>query len=157
VTKVIEDRDRGYKAFLRRFRQMSTGPGVRVGVQGSEGREDRGVGETNVGLMLVHEFGSRDGKIPQRSVLRSTADRELAVFQKLLENAAKRSAINGDIGRELGKVGEFAVSKMRETIDRSIGIKPIKPATIKAKAGIGSTTPLIDFGILKNSITWRLE
>lgn len=139
---------------MRRVRSLSSGPNVRVGVQGADTSKDRPFGESNLAIAAVHEFGSRDGTIPQRSFLRSTADRERALFQRALSVGAKRAAINGGIKRELGKVGELGVSKIKQTFDRSIGLKPLKQATIDRKE---SSRPLIDTGILKNSMTWKVR
>ena len=139
---------------MRRVRALVPGPHVRVGVQGAEGRKERKFGESNLAIAAIHEFGSRDGTIPQRSYLRSTGDRELALFQRFLGIAAKRAVINGDIKIELGRVGELGVSKVKQTINQSIGLKALKPATERRK---GSTRPLIDTAVLKNSITWKVK
>jgi hypothetical protein len=151
---VVEDIDRGYRALVGRVRKMVRGPSVTIGIQGTEANEKRKLGETNVGIMLVHEFGSRDGTIPQRSTLRATADRERALFERKLALAAKRAAVQGDIARELGRVGELGVAKVKQTFDQSIGLKPLKPATELRKR---STKPLIDEAILKNSLTWKVR
>lgn len=154
MTRPIIDIDRGFKAIMRRVRSMTRGPSVTVGVQGTEASAKRKVGESNVALMLVHEFGTRDGKIPQRSTLRATADREQPLFQRVLAVAAKRAAIHGDIDRELGRVGELGVAKVKQAFDMSIDLKPLADATIARKE---STQPLIDTGMLKNSLTWKVH
>jgi hypothetical protein len=135
---------------VRRFRAMRAGPNVTVGIQGAEASEDRGFGETNATLAAIHEFGSRDGSIPQRSFLRGTADRERAKINRLLTKAVKNAAANGGIKRELGVVGSAVVAEVVRTIDQSIDLVALKAATIARK---GSTTPLIDDGILKGAIT----
>jgi hypothetical protein len=154
MPKVITDIDRGYKALLRRMRGMKRGPNVSIGVQGTEASDTRKFGETNIAIAVIHEFGSVDGTIPQRSYLRSTADRERALFERALALAAKRVAVSGNVHRELGRIGELGVAKVKQTINQSIGLKPLKPATERRK---GSTRPLIDTGILKNSITWKVR
>lgn len=156
MTKTVRDIDRGFRSILRRVRALVPGPHVRIGVQGTEASDEREFGESNLAIASVHEFGSRDGIIPQRSYLRSTADREVALFQRELAKGAKRAAIESDVKTELGKVGELGVSKVKQTLDRSIGLKPLKQVTIDRRKK-KSTKPLIDLGILKNSITWKVR
>ena len=109
---------------------------------------------SNAALAAVHEFGSKDGTIPQRSFIRSTADRERSTINRLLTAAVKGVNTPDGIRRGLGLVGEKTVAEMKRTIDRSIGIAANLPATITAK---GSSTPLIDTSVLKNSITWEVH
>jgi hypothetical protein len=155
MPKRVIDIDRGMKAMVRRFKRDQRGPYVTVGIQGTEASQTREFGQTNVAIAAVHEFGSRDGHIPQRSFLRSTMDREHSRLLKLLEMGVKKTALTGaDVTMTLSTVGEVARAACVRTIDQSIGLKPNAPATIKRKR---STTPLIDEGILKRSITWKVH
>jgi hypothetical protein len=147
MTKV-RDIDRGFKAMRKRMVKMQKGPHVKVGVQGEDASAEREGDVTNAMLAAIHEFGSANGTIPQRSFMRGTVDREKALFDKLLENAVKSAAVKGDLAKQLGIVGVKAVAEMRRTIDQSIGISPIKE---------GSSTPLIDTGVLKGSITHKVQ
>ena len=151
---VVRDIDRGFKKLVRNFRRMRPGPNVTVGVQGSDAGTSRGPGFNNATLAAVHEFGSADGTIPQRSFLRATTDRERALITRMLTRAAREGAVKGDIKRQLGIVGEKVRSEVIRTIDQSIGLKALASSTIRAK---GSTKPLIDTGILKGSITWEVH
>lgn len=148
----VKDVDLGYDAFMRRMQKHMRGPNVTVGIQGTEAAQDRGFGETNVTIAAVHEFGSRDGKIPQRSFIRATIDRERELIRRMLGKAAVAVATGGNAYRAVGVVGEKVKSEMVKTIDRSIGLKPLADSTIEAK---GSSRPLIDTSQLKNSITWK--
>ena len=150
----IDDIDRGWNRIVANFRKMGFGPSVTVGIQGSEALASHEGGLTNAELMALHEFGSQDGTIPSRPALRGTADRERALFQRMLGIASKRIAIDGNVRRHLGVVGVRGVAEVRRTIDRSIGIVANKPATIAAK---GSSTPLIDQGVLKGAITHEVK
>lgn len=150
----VIDIDRGMKAMVRRFIRYKRGPYVTVGIQGTEAEEEREFGETNVTLAVVHEFGSKDGRIPQRSFIRSTIDRERNKIQKLLDRSARRALTSADVLHALGEVGEFTKSQMVRTIDQSIGLKKLAKSTELAKK---STKPLIDTGILKGSITWKVH
>lgn len=152
----VVDIDRGYRAMVRRFRRYGVGPNVTVGIQGTEAAETREFGVNNASLAAVHEFGSRDGRIPQRSFLRSTVDRERERIQRLLERGARRAVTGEAVERALGLVGEFTRGQMVRTIDQSIDIKPLAQSTI-ARRRYGGTTPLVDEGILKRSITWKVH
>ena len=92
--------------------------------------------------------------IPERSFLRSTVDREQKKIEKQLERAGRDFSIGKGLKAALGTVGAFVVGEIRKTFDRSIGLAPLKPATVARK---GSTKPLIDEGQLKGSITWEIE
>jgi len=150
----ITDVDRGYRALVAQFKKRKNGPNVTVGIQSTEAGISRGVGFSNAALAAVHEFGSKDGTIPQRSFIRSTADRERSTINKLLDRAVRAVDTPGGIERGLGITGEKVVSEMKGTIDNSIDIVANLPATIIAK---GSSRPLIDTGVLKNSITWVIH
>lgn len=148
----VTDKDRGYKALQANMRKHAKGPNVTVGIQGTEASQSHGVGQTNVTIAAVHEFGSRDGRIDQRSFIRATIDRERALLGRMLERAARATAADGDARRHIGLVGERARAEMVRTIDNSIGLKPLAKSTIDRK---GSTTPLLNTGQLKGAITWK--
>lgn len=150
----VKDVDKGYKKFVENMRRHEKGPHVRVGIQGQGNQSPREeFGISNVRLAAVHEFGSRDGRIPQRSFIRATIDRERKLLDKMLERAVRNAAEHGDHRKELEIVGQKAVAEMVRTIDQSIGLKPLSTQTIARK---GSSRPLIDTGQLKRSITYKV-
>lgn len=132
----VKDTDHGFKAALADF--AKTNVDVVVGVLGS-------AGESEVIIAAVHEFGSQDGHIPQRSYLRSTIDDRRGEIFDLLELQLKKSKPEVAAGR----IGMQVVSMVRERIRDRIS-PALKPATIKRK---GSDIPLIDTGRLLQSIT----
>lgn len=138
----------------REMRKHRGGPHVTVGVQGTEAAEDRGFGMSNVKLALVHEFGSKDGRVPQRSFIRSTIDRERRLLLRMLKRAARNTATYGNVARHLGIVGEKAQAEMVRTIDQSIGLKALAQSTIDRK---GSTRPLLNTSGLKRSISYKVH
>lgn len=153
---VVRDIDRGMRAMVRRFKLHKGGPNVTVGIQSTDAAQSRGFDQTNVTLAAVHEFGSKDGHIPQRSFMRSTIDRERGHIMRLLQSRVRKVALKGeDVVKGLGIVGEFTKSAMVRTIDQSIGLKPKAAATLRRHPG--KTTPLIVTGILKRSITWKVH
>lgn len=155
ISKVIVV-DRGLKQIIKNIIRMGRGrgPSVTVGIQGTDAGPSRGPEFNNASLAALHEFGSRDGKIPQRSFMRGTIDRERRSINKQIARAARNVAATGDFKKELGLVGERVRSDMIRTINNTIGLKENAPVTIAAK---GSSVPLIDTGVLKNSITWKVH
>lgn len=150
TTRIIDD-DRIWKKMRRAF---NTGGGrVLVGIQGKNAQIDRD-GLTNVVLGMIHEFGTIDGDIPERSFIRATID---ANIDKYFKVTAKLSAkvVVGEMTekRALEILGLLVVSDIQGFIEA--GIAPaLKPATIARK---GSSVPLIDTSVLKNSITSEVE
>ena len=107
-----------------------------------------------VDLALVHEYGSRNGHIPQRSFIRSTCDAKQKQHFQLIKTLQGK-IIDGalSIKQALTTLGEVVAKDMVKTINR--GINPeLKPATIKRK---GSAKSLIDTGRLKGSITHEVR
>jgi len=136
-----------------------------VGVQGSEAADLYEAKEgtrplTLVEVATVHEFGTKDGKIPERSFLRSTLARRETVYGKALTAALQRALdevsadgigdVAGAFARQLEVVGLRVVRDVQTTIrDSGPGWPPNAPLTIALK---GSSKPLIDTGRLRQSI-----
>jgi hypothetical protein len=139
----------GLKALMKRMNGANRA--VLVGVPA-------GVSETNGTTMAtvaaVHEFGSPEHNIPERSFLRGGIRRA----------APKLNAVNIDSLRKvlLGKMTiEQAIEKLgvvaagevkREFVVGTFA--PNKPATIARK---GSSRPLIDTGSLRQAVTYVVE
>jgi hypothetical protein len=106
-----------------------------------------------VARAMVHEYGTRDGRIPKRPFKRMT-------FEKNIKNIEKRKAAEYDrilAGKQtakqaLSRLGEWYVGKMKMMIKTGSFI-PLKPLTIRRKRG--GDKPLIDTGQMRNSVTHR--
>lgn len=144
--------DRGWKKFLNRIRKTPPEFVILVGIQGEQASADNG-GITNANLGAIHEFGAPEAGIPQRSFLRSTIDRNNKKYLKLMEKQAARLSIGKGIKDGLELIGEIAVADVRKTFTQSIGLAPLKDATIRSK---GSSKPLIDTATLLGSITAKV-
>lgn len=106
---------------------------------------------TQGAIGAVHEFGSIDGSIPERSFLRSTFDANVTTYTRSLAQRIRRSIERGaPMQSALFQLGE----KVREDVINRIRKKEIKqdlsPVTLKAKAP--KTTALINSGSLVGSI-----
>lgn len=149
--KYVKDNKREQKRIEKLLHKMAKTPHVAVGILQDEAV---GHGFSMVDLAMVHEYGSKDGRIPQRSFMRSTCDAErtkhvnlISLLQgKILDGAVR-------VKHALTQLGEVVAKDIVQTINR--GIAPaLKPATIKRK---GSSKPLIDTGRLKGAITHEVR
>jgi hypothetical protein len=163
----VVDRDRGYRRLVADLRDMHLkGMGVEVGI-----REEKGAipyerdafevdgatvstpGATLVQVAAVHEFGSRDGRIPERSWLRAPFDRHRKQYERVMLAGIGRVVDGALTLRDLLEtVGAVVVGDLQENI--AAGIAPANaPYTIARK---GSSTPLIDTGRFRQSIDYGL-
>lgn len=120
---------------------------VYVGVPAEKNPDVKGAdGFKMAELAAVHEFGSEDGRIPQRSFLRTSVEKNAG---KYFHHLAK-NAVNGKPPEQiLNEISAMAVGDVQENITNGDFV-PLKPKTIKRK---GSSKPLIDTGRLRQSIT----
>lgn len=146
---------------LKRLLALGTGlekARVKVGIlEGKGGEAEHGEsGMAIIEIAAVHEFGSVDGRIPERSFLRRTFEEqqdELIKFQSKIAVAVVNQRLSIEQG--LGQLGLWAQAAIKRTITGDPPIPPpLKPATIARK---GSDRPLVDTGQLLNSIQWELE
>jgi len=153
VRTTVVDYDLGWIEFFKRIHEIKTAR-VKVGVLASE--EASVGGAITVGeLAAVHEFGTRDGRIPSRSFLRSTFDeqREMLVeLGKKLMGAVLDGKMKTE--RALGFMGAKLTAEVKKKISSGDGIPPPNaPSTIAAK---GSSHTLIDTGRLLGAIAWAV-
>jgi hypothetical protein len=164
AAKII-DKDHGYKVLAKIVKGFK-GHTVAVGVlEGSEERpQEEGEKEplTNVLLAGVHEFGREDGSIPARSWNRAWVDenRQLVLRWKL---RLAKQVVKGRITERqaLGQLGELIASGMKGRIQKHID-PPLTEATKKARArrfkhGMSGDTPLMDLGLMANSIVHEVR
>ena len=127
-----------------------------IGVIGKDTHTDKETGKTidMASLAIVHEFGSDDGHIPERSFLRSSLVENKETYKKQLAFFL-RQALRGGISHldVLDKLGAVAAGGAQNKILNG-PFKPLKEITIKRK---GSSKPLIDTGQLLQSITWDVK
>lgn len=143
--------DRGANALLERVARAARGTELRVGIldKGNDAAKG-GDGQTVADVATRNEFGLG---VPERSFIRGWYDEALeqnrADWTKL-----HRQAIRGDISeaQAMGRLGVKFVGDIQKRI--VAGIEPANAAsTIKAK---GSSTPLVDTGQLKSSVTFEV-
>lgn len=152
ITKKIRQIRGGLEGFFARRRQAAAdGLLVKVGLPKGSGTHPSGMAMVELGA--IHEFGSEDGRIPERPFLRGTMKKKTREHNALIRDLAK-SVGQGRTGtrQALEQLGARAAGDIQEAIaDR---IPPANaPSTIKRK---GSSTPLIDDGDLRRAITHQV-
>jgi hypothetical protein len=163
--KVI-DRDRGWKRVLANFREAK-GASVKVGILASagmhKGETDGGEPLTVAQIAAVHEYGSEDGRIPQRSFIRSAVDESQAEIRTVIAKAGDAIVAGKmDVRTGMGIIGAFVKSR----IQRKLVSGPFHPLSrftiarrmrrLKSGRKVLSTKPLIDTGQLRASVDYEV-
>lgn len=147
----IIDRDRGFKALVRRVKGARN-RAITVGVHSGEGGAPAAGGGTVADVASINEFGL--GNVPERSFVRAWADENKSenadLLRKIGESIVRGS---GTVEDGLERAGLVMAASMQKRIAGGIGPENA-PSTIAKK---GSSTPLVDEGILKASITHKVE
>lgn len=141
----IRDHDNGAKKLMRNLKKEIT---IMVGVQGTEASQAHAGGEDTVAdIASKHEFGI---DVPQRSFIRDWFDQNIHENKKLLDIIPRLIAKGFSIQQSSDQIGLKMVGSIQERI--SSGIPPeLSQITIDLK---GSSTPLINTGQLRSSITY---
>lgn len=144
--------DHGWDDLLRTVKAMKNGDAyVKAGVLGSTSkREETGI--DNVRLATIHEFGSPEAHVPERSFIRQPFDahRE-AYFEMVRRLVAAIYEGKADIRQGLGRIGLKMTQDQRNRILKGAGVPPPNaPSTVEKK---GSSRPLVDTGQLLRSLT----
>lgn len=141
-----------YKEFLKRFKRTK-GAGVTVGIHAEDNApHESGDGATLVEVAIYNEFGTAN--IPERPFLRTAISEEKKKVAKFISRRIGR-AIEGKMPMELAlsQIGIKGQSLVRNKITR-LKEPPNSPATIDKK---GSSNPLIDTGLMRQSIAWKID
>ncbi len=155
----ITDRDNGY-AQMRRATASLNGRTIRVGVLEADGAEQHEgtAGATVLDVATWNEFGTKDKDgnvhVPARSFIRAFADQDRDEARAVLKKLAQL-VIQGKLGEEqaLEQFGAWAVGKIQARIANGVP-PPNADSTVQRK---GSSTPLVDTGQLRSSITFEVE
>ena len=149
--KLFKDDKKEQQRIQKMFEKAERQACVAVGVLQEEERED---GFSMVDLAMVHEYGSKDGHIPQRSFIRSACDARRKEHIRLLKKLEKKVFFNRLSKKQaLSQFGEVVSKDIVQTFNS--GLEPkLDPKTIRRKK---SSKPLIDTGRLKGSITHEVR
>lgn len=139
---------------LRARLEGMAGKEVVVGVT----RATAGRGQTgeinNAELLAVHEFGTKDGRVPERAPIRSSMSNNRDAYVKShADNLRKVVRDEMPFEKSLDLLGLRAAADVQQNI-RDGDLLPLAQSTIDRK---GSSTPLIDTGNLRQSITHEVR
>lgn len=153
--RFVKTKNNGYDALIKRMVDAQQRRTVTVGVHETEGSAPEGDGDITVAEVgAIHELGL--GGQEERSFIRAYVDEnEQSVndsLRKIGQAIVKGTVPSVDIGLE--RFGLMAVGGMQKRISDGGVTPPDKPATIARK---GSSTTLIDTGVLRSSITHKVE
>jgi hypothetical protein len=153
----IIDRDHGWRALIKRVEGLKEPAAVAVGILARDASKDDG-GSSVLKVGTANEFGVRDAegniRIPERSFVRAWFDENRDRAQKVLRGLFRR-VIAGQLTEEqaLDQFGAWAVGEMQARIARGVS-PPNAQSTIDRK---GSSTPLIDEGILRSALVFEVR
>lgn len=149
--RAIKDVDKGYKALFENLEEAKRGAVVKAGIFAGPPRADSD-GYSTAEIGAVHEFGL--GTAPERSFIRATVDANKPAIENALRTIGKGIfKKQADIKVQLERFGLWFVGLVKQRIRDQIP-PPLKAETIEHK---GSSTPLIDKGILWSSLASKVE
>lgn len=158
----LRDIDHGWKALRNEIGRMGQKSVAEVGVLGDKATQEHEGGITNAHLATIHEFGvewvDENGThriIVERSFLRANLSKNQAQYGVLAQKLFGL-VIDGKIPieRALGILGAKVSADTQAFIANNEVQPPSSDATNEAK---GSDTTLVDTGVLRASITWRVK
>ena len=147
----IKDTDKGFLAIKKALLSLRKKE-IKVGIHEGAGKNAK-TGTLIVDYATANEYGT--SRIPERSFMRSTVDEKQQEWNKALDRIVG-SITEGDISnieQKISLVGKQIVNDIKEKIDSNVP-PPLSEATKKRK---GSSRTLIDTGIMRASITYKVE
>lgn len=144
--------DRGRKALAQFGSRLAHGSNFSVGVPESKGARAHGDSNTTIAdVALFNEYGLG---VPERSFLRAFVDENRDMIE---EDFRKATAAVFRLQMTFEQAANILGTKYAAMIQKRITQHippPNAPSTIAAK---GSSTPLIDEGILRASISYQIQ
>lgn len=165
-----KDTDKGFRRIRRELLKV---PRLRVEVGWQADKIHPNSTLSVVQIAAVHEFGSRDGRIPQRSTLGATADRNRTVYKEIMAGAFGRIVDGSTVRKELAAFGRIARDDVKQAINEASAppMEPLNPQyrARKLNKGKGKSrrfkasrgfiqvfdNPGVDNSLLKDTLTMR--
>lgn len=148
----LKDTDHGYKKMRENLKTASKGGGVSVGIHAQEGAQsEEGGAATVLDVALWNEFGLG---VPERSFIRAWVDENASVNKEKLRKAMAM-VVRGQ--KTLEQALELIGLNFQGGVQKKIaaGVPPPNaPSTIAQK---GSSTPLINKGQMRQSVTFQVR
>lgn len=156
----IKEKDLGLRQLMDLAKQLKEGGAhVKVGVlDDGKGGEDHG-GLTTAQLAAVHEFGSADGHIPERSFIRSTFDKNKKTYTENLRKLLV-AVVNGQISvsRMFNVMGAVISTDIKKHVTTGAPIPPPNaPSTVwnktkRQRENVASATFAAEVSARKNAM-----
>ena len=153
----LTDTDKGYAGMVREFKRLAKGRHVVIGIRGDKGAvKEEGAELTVVEYAAVNEFGSDDGRVPERSFMRSTFDEGKAKYTaELKRGVGSLLDGNGTLDAVLGRLGLRVQGDIQKKLATGEGLPPPNAAATIARKGSSHT--LIDSGRMRQSIDFEVR
>jgi hypothetical protein len=152
----IRDTDRGYKELLSRVYKLRQPPSIAVGILATNASKSDGLA-TVLDIATFNEFGTvKDGKthVPARPFIRGWFDEHRDEAIKRLTNLLKE-VVAGRLTEDaaLNRFGLWAQTGIQKTVSEGVP-PPNAESTVRRK---GSSTPLIDTGVMRSSVSFEIR
>lgn len=141
---IVDKKSAKYERLLR----ASVSGTVTVGIHTEEGgQESAAEGLSNVGLAEQHVFGLG---VPMRDFVRPWADRNLRKNRELIKAELQRSMVKGE---PVSTAGKRIALAFEGSMKSEFHLLPELADSTKRRKG--SSTPLVDTGVLRASVRGR--
>ena len=157
------DKDTGWDKLVTSFENTTGESAVFVGFLRSSGlykkkakggKMEKGEEITVAQVAAINEFGSSDGRIPERSFMRSAVDANQKKIERTVEKLTTK-VVDGEMTEKkaLGVLGALVQSLMRKRITE--GVPPPNAPSTLAHKGSGKGT-LVDTSQMINAIDFEV-
>ena len=132
--------DHGWEKLVKSMRKYANGKAAIVRAHGP-----------NAENAATHEFGTRDGRIPERSFFRRTFDDKMQGYQVEISKIASKFFGNETIEGSLFFLGEQYRSDILDLVRQGQVTPGLSDSTLEQRSG-GRSTPLWDTGEMMGSL-----
>ena len=145
--------DLGFKAFVKELKELEKQPFVKVGFPEKKEKKHSDSGESLTLIASVQEFGTADGKIPERSFMRASANRISKDMIKFIAAGIQDIyTLKASTAGLLGRIGVKVKGEVQSEIT-NVTSPANKASTVASK---GSSSPLIDQGQMRQAVTFEV-
>lgn len=171
----VKERDTGWAALRATAEQLKGGASAKVGILENapkpEDEDGAALPFTMASLGAIHEFGSKDGTIPERSFIRAGIDANESELREVARKVA-RGIYEGrfDVEKGLGILGTKGAAAIRKFVTKGDQVPPPNaPSTVRQKVKKGAwrgrgpvdaaklVRTLVDTGRMIGSVTYAVE
>lgn len=153
----VKDIDKGWRRIVEELNVLNDYD-VFVGIHSTANSTDETGELTAAAIGAIHEFGTKDGRIPPRPWLRTSIDhysREISEkYGEIFRQVTKGQGFTGKRG--LNRLGLFTQAKVRAYFTR-VGQDEWPDISDDTKLAKGSTKILIDTGALRRGVTYTVR